>query len=196
VASIRTVLRENRRSQRLNKSSRVELRSSMTSALYLLHGPKWSTFGMPSVQRRIKWQKNYLNEALQHPTTTGQLLSISLAASHIRELSYYIQNINIKLVEFWKTNCITQHHLFHCPKINTYISQFTPAMTTGILLRLRSLSVSSRHLLLTDLWISEIAHKLHETYNSFECWRAYSCKLGAYGGYIDSTYKWYLSQLF
>jgi len=54
VANMRTVFSENRRSQRLNRSSRVEPRSSITSALYLLHGPKWSTFGTPSAhQHRI-----------------------------------------------------------------------------------------------------------------------------------------------
>ena len=48
VANMRTVLSENRRSQRLKRSSRVEPSSSITRALYLLHWPKCSTFGMPS----------------------------------------------------------------------------------------------------------------------------------------------------
>jgi len=57
VANMRTVFSENCRSQRLNRSSRVEPRSSITSALYLPHGPKWSTCGIPSAQCHIMHRK-------------------------------------------------------------------------------------------------------------------------------------------
>jgi len=51
VAIMRTVLSENSRPHISNKSSRLGPRSSMTKALYLPHGPKKNTSGMPSEKK-------------------------------------------------------------------------------------------------------------------------------------------------
>lgn len=48
---MRTVLSENSRPHISNKSSRLGPRSSMTKALYLPHGPKKNTSGMPSEKK-------------------------------------------------------------------------------------------------------------------------------------------------
>jgi len=81
VANIRTVLSENRRSQRLNKSSRVELRSSRTSALYLLHGPKCSTFGTPSVCHHTAQH----SLRLMPPYTLYMLITVSRCGVMIKQ---------------------------------------------------------------------------------------------------------------
>ena len=96
VANIRTVLSENRRSQRLNKSSRVELRSSRTSALYLLHGPKCSTFGTPSVCHHTAQH----SLRLMPPYTLYMLITVSRCGVMIKQFMTLLSMTSYAQVKF------------------------------------------------------------------------------------------------
>jgi len=64
---MRTVFSENSRPHISNKSSRLGPRSSMTKALYLPHGPKKNTSGIPSEKKAGAMEiiKNcYINNSL------------------------------------------------------------------------------------------------------------------------------------